>query len=291
MKTAPILLMLIAAALALSGCETPPSASSATSATQPQLPRLSYSEVAARFNANVKKIDRVWSRAVVEIHWLDGKKKKFEQGEGNLILMLPCKVAFSIGKLGNVMVWAGSDLKRYWLMDLREDRVAYIGGHANAELMPPDDLPVPVQPLELVRLLGIAAISPDASEASARTEQGNYLLEPPGEHCRMWIDGKTFRASRIELLDDKGATRIDCRLTAYEPLELENQPPGAWPHMATKLAITVAPRGQSPESRMSIFLSDLTDGRADDKISDKAFEFESLKRIFKVEKVVDVDSK
>jgi hypothetical protein len=255
--------------------------------------KLSYAQLAAKYNANLARVDRLWARTVVEIQWLDGKKKKFEQGEGHLILMLPNQVAFDIGKVGSVMMWAGSDDLRYWLMDLRDRHVAYVGTHANAGRLSVDDLPVPVQPLELVRLLGVVPIDPDAdrSPAPVRWADGCYVVSPPGQHCTLWINPTDFHASRIDLLNDEGGPRVSCVLTRFETIEIEHQPPGAWPKIATKLAITVAAHGRASEAKMSVFLSDLTDGREDEKIREQAFDFDALRKMFKVDDVVDLDAK
>ena len=208
------------------------------------------------------------------------------------MLMLPHNLAFTVGKVGEIGLWAGSDLKRYWLMDLGDKRIAYVGEHAKADRLSTDDLPVPVRPLELVQLLGIAPLDPDLDQAGRAVgwENGCYVVADSAAKSRIWIDATEFRARRIDLLDQKGGARISCQLTHYEPMEIEKLPPGALPKIATRLAINVAARGRSPEAKMSISLSDPTDGREDDKIRDKVFDFESLKRSLKVADVIDLDA-
>jgi len=292
-RRAAVFCVLFAALSLLAACAAAPAAPPA------DVPQLTQRQVADRFNGNLSRVDRLWARSVVEIQWSEGKKKKFEQGEGNLILQLPgnkkdvpTRVAFSVGKLGNIMMWAGCDATRYWLFDLRDARSVMIGRHANAKRLEPDDLPVPVQPLELVRLLGVTPIEPEPRRAAspALWDAGAYVVDVPGG-VRVWVDPATFFARRIDLLDDKNATRISCLLSAYEPMELDQQPPGAWPKVATRLAITIAPRESQSEAKMTVFLSGLTDGIADEKIRDNAFDYDSLRRIFKVEDVIDVDNK
>ena len=78
-----------------------------------------------KHNANLAGLDRLWARSVVEIQWRTAdKKERFEQGDGNVVIVLPSKLALSVGKLGNTLLWAGGDAERYWLFDLKGDGVA-----------------------------------------------------------------------------------------------------------------------------------------------------------------------
>src|SRR5262249_54442096 len=146
--------LLVASLTCLTGCPTPPTREPKSVA--PPGPAPAYADLAARYNANIAGLDRLWSRAVVELNWRDDRgKKRFEQGDGNLITGLPDRVALSIGKLGNTLFWAGGDAQRYWLFDLQGDKVAYVGRHAYIGSPCTLESPLAVQPRDLVRLLGI----------------------------------------------------------------------------------------------------------------------------------------
>lgn len=247
-------------------------------------------EVIERYNANAMRIDRLWTRAVVELKWTDDRGKHYEQGDGNLILIKPDRVALSIGKLGNTIMWAGCDGERYWLFDLNEAKTLYSGLHANAHRRDrATRYPLPVHPLTLLGLMGITPIPADSPAVLAGAEDrgdGDYMVEPRGGGSRLWLDGASARVTRIDLLDAAGQTQATCRLSRWQRVAVRGLPPGALPWVATRLELTMADR----EGSMTLFLSDPTDGREGDRIKDKAFDLAHLTKVFKPEKTVDLDA-
>jgi len=268
--------------VALTGCESIPR----TAPQQPsQMP--SYQELVARYNKNLARVDRLWARTVVELTWHDEKGTHHEQGDGNLIVILPNQVALSIGKLGHTGMWAGCDAHRYWLFDLRKNHdKLFVGTHNQAQRQRSHHWPLPVKPNELTVLLGLTPIqSAPAVTPTVAWDNAAFVIEPVSRRLRLWIDPNTARPVRIDLLDETGRKRVTCLLSRWKRVTLENTPPGALPWAATRLEISLI--GQ--EGEMTLFLSDLTDGRADHKIKDRAFDLDHLIKIFKPTKWVNLD--
>ena len=273
-----ITLVLIAA-----GCATPPTTHTARPLHMP-----SYRELAARHDKNLARINRLWARAVVELHWKDEKGKHFEQGDGNFMVILPDHVVLSIGKLGNTMMWAGCDSTRYWLFDLRDESRVYVGSHAAADHRNPLNLPIQVRPLDLVQLTGLMPITPPPPGAAPKVDwdDGCYLIEPPGQHRRLWLDPQTGRPARIELLTAAGQSRIECRLSRWERMAIDGIAPGGFPWVATRMEINMI----GEDATITLFLSEPTDGQANNRIKAKAFSLDHLTKVFKPQRYVDLDT-
>ncbi len=103
--------------LFLPGC--PPRHQAATQVVAPPPEVMpTYGQVVERYNANAGRIDRLWCHAEADITWRQHDKTHYEQGDGVLMVVLPDRTSFSLGKLGNTLLWAGADAQKYWLFDL-----------------------------------------------------------------------------------------------------------------------------------------------------------------------------
>jgi len=269
--------------LIATGCATGP-----TSPADRPLNLLAYHELAAQHDKNLARINQLWARAVVELHWKDEQGKHFEQGDGNLMVVLPNRVALSIGKLGNTMLWVGSDNNRYWLFDLRDEPHVYVGSHAAADHRNPLNLPIPVRPLDLIQLTGLVPITPPPPGATPKVDwdEGCYLIEPPGQQRRLWLDPQTARSTRIELLTAAGQSRVVCRLSRWRRMTLDGIAPGGFPWVATRMEIQLI----GEDATVTLFLSEPTDGRADNRIKPRAFSLDHLTQVFKPRRYVDLDA-
>lgn len=245
-----------------------------------------YRRVVGHYNQNLSRVDRLWARAVVELKWQDNEGSHFEQGEGNLILVLPDRVALSVGKLGHTLLWAGCDAQQYWLFDLRDQKTVYVGSHDDVATGEAGALPIPIRPLDLMHLLGITRIDTSRLPASPMIEwiDGHMLIEPPGAQWRVLIDPQTHRPVRIDLLDQDGHSRATGRLSRWKRMTIDGTHPGAYPWVATRLEVSLVER----PGTMTLFLSAPTDGRAEGRIKNQAFELPRLIKAFKPSRRIDL---
>jgi hypothetical protein len=277
--------LLVVVVFTATGCPPqPPALQGPAEADRPTL-----REAADRFNANIARLDRLWATTVVELRWKekDGKKR-FEQGDGNLVMRLPNDVAFSVGKLGNVMLWAGADAERYWLFDLTGDqRTVFFGRHDKAERGEARDLGLPVRPRDLPQLLAVTPIKVDDARAAEHVgwQDGAYVIDLPTTHARLYLRPDTYLPTRVELIDVDGKVWLVCRLSKHERVELVKAPPGAWPRVATRVEADVV--GQ--DAKMTLFLADMTNDP--DRIHDRAFDMDTLIKALKVDRQVNLDEK
>ncbi len=265
---------------------------SAPPITTPPVQKLpTYADLIARYNQNLAGVDRLWSRAVVEIEWHDDDGRHFEQGEGNLIALLPDRLALSVGKLGNAILWAGCDANQYWYFDLREGPTLYVGTHdaatGRAAATAQVASPMPIRPSDLVLLLGLSTLNPNALPPEPRVElyNGHFLIEPPDRPVRILIDPATSRPVRIDLLDPTGRSAVIATLSRPERMTVQGRHPGAYPTIPTRYEISLV----DGDGRITLFLADASDGRAGARIKDGVFDLTRLQEIFKPARFVPLD--
>jgi hypothetical protein len=247
----------------------------------------SYGELVARYNRNIAALDQLWSRSKVSVTWRDDKgKKRSVSGEGNVIIVRPRKVALTVGKLGTPGLWAGCDTQSYWLFDLQED-VAFVGCHEYAGHDCSYSFPLPVLPAHVPYLLGVMLLDPTLVPDDPAVERlrGYALIEPPGLGMRMMLVPQSGRVVRIDLLDEMGGSAVVCRLSAYQTVEVAEASVGQVPQMPSKADIYVV----HGDTKMTVSLSHLSDGRADDSFRPSVFKLDKLLKLHKPDEVVFLD--
>ncbi len=251
--------MLVAVAL-LAGCRAAPG----PKGDAPSGPLPSYAAIAEVYNARVAGLDRVWARSVVRVWYPDREgEEATDQVEGFFQYLRPNGLNLSFKKLGETYAALGSNDDRYWWIELREERVAWVGEHARATPDRARELSLPVQPLDLIRLLGVLPLPEPGSgptPAVTRPRPGGpvqvTVFPMPGtdrslmKGARYSLDPRTFEPVRIELLDAGGRVAMDAALSRYTPVTVAGGRPGG--SMATQIQASLD-RG---ERRMKLWLND-----------------------------------
>ena len=246
-----------------------------------------YGQLVDRYNSNIEAVDQLWARSKVSVVWRDAKgKKRHEQGDGNVIVVRPRRVVLTVGKLGNIGLWAGCNESEYWLFDLQE-KVAYVGRHKNVGMAGSKPFPLPIRPEQVPYILGMMPLDRNLVPAAPAVEQlkGYALIQPPGLGLRMLINPQTGRVVRIDLLDKQGNSTIVSKLSDYQTVQVVDPPLGQIPQMPSKAEIYVI----DGQARMTLKLSHLSDGRGKNSIQDRAFMFGRLIKAHKPEHVILLD--
>jgi hypothetical protein len=230
MAARPCLAALLAS-VALAGCGTGPR----TKPEPPPGPLPSYATIVGAYNARVAGLDRVWARSVVRVWYpdLEGEEQK-DQVEGHIQYLRPRSLLLTFKKLGETYAALGSNDERYWWIELGDQKVAWVGEHAQASAERAREMGLPVQPLELIRLLGLLPLPEPGSGATpavTRTPGGREIvvtmfpIEGSGtslvKGVRYRLDPVTFEPRRIELLDRGGRMAMEASLSHYQPVAAE----------------------------------------------------------------------
>lgn len=268
----------------LPGCKTGPIVPDdlnppAIDTTTDQIP--DYADLVQRYNQNAAAMDRVWVRTKVEMRWRDEKKRKRrESGDGRLIFERPLNTAWTVEVLGDVKLWAGSDVNGFWMFDRLDDGKAYYGSYGQPLAQP---LPLPVQPEAVPYLLGLVPIDPDRRPEPPEVElfNGYFVIEPPTLNLRLMLDPATARPVRIDLTDPSGVSALTCVLTGELAVASDDDREAYLPQTAE-----LYPQGD--ESRMTVTFKRATTNAS--KIKRKWFDFQGLVKALKPSAVVDLNS-
>lgn len=203
-------------------------------------PLPAFAQLASSYNERIERLSTVWSRAGVGINFVDEQgRKRYEQGDGHLQVKQPDHLALSLGKLGNLMIWIGSDGSQYWLLD-REAARAVVGDCAALVPEQAESLGLAVSPLELIALLGITPIPADAESEVRWSKDGRaYVIEHPTRSglMRYEIETGTLHARLIEILaPGTREAAVSASLTEYRNVSVQGIG-GFPPRMATLITI------------------------------------------------------
>ena len=296
---------MLAALWSLNGCETTRNMQGRAEwiGAKVGLPAGGYSEAVKIYNARIDKIDQLWARADMQVTWQEEGEKKAEDLDGHLLLRRPGQTAIAMGKLGQTMLWAGCDEQRYWWLDLRQkdERIGYVGRHENVDQAAQVGLlAVQVQPRDVMALLGVVTLSGEKEMAEGQGQvkaAGEYwVLEPADKLLRIWIKPSEGVAVRVDLLDEDGTEKITAYLSNHQPVHLHKKSGTAQQAISAEdqgsmLAreIEIVLRQSQEQGRLKLKLRDVSDGRDDDRIQEKVFDFNSLRKVYRLKRVIDLD--
>lgn len=248
-------------------------------------PTPDYKTTATKFNHSIRHLDQLWTRTRVKLRYLDeDDHERSESGEGKLIILPPDHVAMTIGKLAQTGMWAGCNSERFWLLDLMDDKRAFVGHHSMVGLPGSRSLPLPIAPIHVPHLLGLIPL--DAESPGHVEWLADHLLVEPGDRpVRMLLDPKTHRPVRIDLLDRDGYSVIIALHSDPQRVEIDNLSSASWPRLAHRLHMYVV--GEQAELRLS--LTGATDGKAKGRIKPAVFDVDRLIRAHRIKDVVSLD--
>lgn len=238
------------------------------------------------YNARVEQLKVLWSRGIVAFRYRDAdSNRRDDQGNANIQMILPDRFAMRIHKVGETLLWIGSDEERYWLIDLlSEPSVGYVGRHEEFTRAKGERVGLPVPPRELPRLMGLEPL-PEFEPGGARLRdltERSAIIEVPSR-WGWWVyalDGEG-RAEAIQLRDMDGTILLEADLEQYLPVELRGVG-GARPQTAGRMRLT-AP---GTDWRITVEL----DAPSNRTPNDEAFDFAELVDILAPAEVVDLDA-
>ncbi|GAB4382879.1 MAG: hypothetical protein Kow0022_01390 [Phycisphaerales bacterium] len=272
--------LLVCALVVLAGCRQ-------TVRTPRPRPGVTAGDVVRAQNERVAALDRLWSRVSVQVLARNEKGKRLrDQGEGHLQIVQPSSIALSLGKVGQTLLYLGSNEQFYWWIDLvdSDEKVALVGRHERVTMDKAALLGVPVYPRDLVHMLGITPL-PEASrdatlEWDAHAHAGIRAPTESGER-RVWFDVDTMLPVRVELFDRTGRLVLMSDLDRYDYVNVMGDAT-VKPKIAERADITIA----ADDTRVKLSLYD-PENRA---IRPTSFDFERLVRGFGVDTIYDLDA-
>jgi outer membrane lipoprotein-sorting protein len=248
----------------------------------------SFAEAAREYNARVPRVERVRASVVVRLSFKDKDgQMRDEQGEGVLQAMPPGKMALSVRKVGQPLVWIGCDEDRYWWFDLASDpKTALVGSHATFEANARDRVGLSVRPLDVVALLGLTELYGGVAGATQWSNDGRLLgiITPMeggrGGRQRVWVQPETYRPVKFEWYDASGRPVAAADVSGTTPIDIRSGP-GRGAMLPRTIVATDLRSGTSLRLDVS--------GAGVERIDPDAFVFDALLGYHGVDEVTNVD--
>jgi hypothetical protein len=249
-----------------------------------------FRNAAAAYNERIESLGRFRAQATVQFRYggKDGETR-VEQPEGTIQVVRPDRLALSLGKLGQVKFWLGSDETRYWWLDMLHDEpIAYVGEHVKYNEQTARQLVLSLPPRTLIRVLCLTPMDQNAWGATQWSTDGLRLgitiqLEGGGRQ-RVWVDPANYCPIKSELFDATGNVVFVVDMTGDERVEVEaGSVRGGSPWIPKSYSVYRLGE-QDPVARISL------SGAKNDGVNDKAFDFETVTSTYGVEQIVDIDN-
>ncbi len=279
----------VALVLALSPLASCRSTPAAPDGNRPALDRSvtpPFAESAERYNAVVRNYDHLWTGVALRLKSRDPESGKMveELLDGHLQSVAPDRVALRIDKLSETYAYLGCDPDRYWWIDVKAG-TAIVGTHA---LATPESLArfdLPVQPLDLIELLGVVPLDPAGYGATRWSKDGKrlgLLARSRSGNRLVWVDPATFEPREIELTDGQGRVTITSTLTRPERIPIDGEP-------GSKARISTNHEIRFVEGEGSITVRLLGPENRRNRVRPQAFDYERLMQTYRVQEIIDAD--
>ncbi len=273
----PIIIALVAATL-LSACAAP-------TRPPPETIDITLSEILEKHNTRTAALNRLWARTSVQVTGRDASGGRLsEQAEGHLQIEAPDRVALSLGKLGKVQLYLGSNADFYWWIDMvdRDSKSVVVGRHDQVTPKKAEALGVPIYPRDLIKLLGITPIDP-ARVIGELTHEGNHLTldtRLDAGHMKIAFDIQTLEPARVEMYDPAGSLLVASVLTRYDFVSVKGDAT-LKPRIPEKIVLTL---NDGTTVRISLYAPE------NKPIRPRAFDLEGLLKGYRIDRIYDLDN-
>ena len=234
--------LLLMVVLLLSSCKTTPRPTPPNGQVE-NTP--TYESLVSHHNERIKKFRGINAGGSIEMRWTDDDGDHFETCLAEVWIKLPDKTALNIQKLGERLMWLGSNGDDAWVMTFaKEEKVLYVYGSDERKQ---EDSPtrLPIEPSLLLKMLGLSKITiPENAKSKPvdfDAERDAWILSVPGEQrsLRLYFDREKKLPIRIEYLTAEGKIQMysELLLRRYDTVEMVGLIPGTQPMFPTLVDI------------------------------------------------------
>ena len=248
-------------------------------------PAPAYNTLAETQNSRVAQLNRVYADGVIEIRWRDNKGKHFEQGSMELWLQQPSSTALRVEKLGEVLLWVGSNDQHYWFFDMLGDETVLRTGSHDEPVSTGVSSAFSIRPLVLLDLMGFVTMpigQPNEPPVQFDPQSRTWTAEMDGRGgpLRLHFDPATLTLVRIEALAKHGEPSLVSTLSRFESVFQRGVSPASFPKMAQAIKIVSQVKDdedQLQSGEVSLFINEAT-GEIDAAELARVFDLDRLIR-------------
>lgn len=236
--------LLLMVVLLLSSCKTTPRP------TPPSAPienAPTYESIISRHNERLNKFRGINAGGSIEMRWTDDDGDHFETVQAEVWIKLPDKTAMNIQKMGERLMWLGSNGDDAWVMTFaKEEKVLYVYG--SEERKKEDSLTrLPIEPGLLLKMLGLSKLimpkNANSKLVDFDAESDAWILsieeQDKQRSLRLYFDREKKLPIRIEYLSADGKIQMysELLLRRYDTVEMVGLIPGTQPMFPTLVDI------------------------------------------------------
>lgn len=224
-----------------------------------------FAEIVAAHNMRASRLETLESRASLELRYSDQDGDHFDQCEADIFLASGGRGALRATKVGNNILWVGSDGTQGWIfrLDGNPTRLTVFGGIA--DLLPGQRLVGDgaaefslLSPRAVRTIAGIAPIAEGwtlrAFAAEGPAESRFELVTPIGADAdAVFRFGKSGLPETVRI-ESRGAPLLNAALSEYVAAQVENLAQGAWPQVARRIVVTGVGAAGAKDSEARLYL-------------------------------------
>lgn len=278
----------LGAMLSLGGCASDQAGYTPKWYVEPVKAMPTYAEVAGRYNARIKGLEKLRFPAnlVIDSPGEEDGARRTNQVEANVQFVAPRQIALRVDKVSNTLAYLGCDETRYWWLDLDAKR-ALVGEHAKATPRSASRFGIPVHPLDLIDLLGVTGLPGAGATATWNEDQTLWVVTLPargkgwGERT-IAIDPDTAEPQRIEIFEASGELAASAELSRFVPVAVRGE-------VLSKARIASRFEVEVPATDSTIVVSVSQPENPAERMRAAPFDLPLLLKSYGIKDVVDVD--
>lgn len=239
------------AACWLQACAGPqgPAPEAPASRVDPDAAKVRFDAIVAAQNARAARLESLESRASLELRYSDADGDHFDQCEADIFLASGGRGALRATKVGNNLLWVGSDGRRGWIFRLEKQPTSLtvfedIGAFAPGQQLAGDGSAEfsLLSPGAVRAIAGLGAIpegyalravvGASGPEVESRFEVVTPLSDAADAVLRF---SKSGLPERVRIERRGGGPLVSAELSEYVAAQVENLAQGAWPQVPRRI--------------------------------------------------------
>lgn len=238
----------------------------ADAASSLQAANARFAEIVAAHNIRASRLDILESRASLELRYSDRDGDHFDQCEADIFLASGGRGALRATKVGNNILWVGSDGKQGWIFRLDSEPTQLTVFEGIAEMPPGQRLMGDgaaefslLSPRAVRTIAGIAPIAEGwtlrAVEGTGQLESRFELVSPiAAEVDAVFRFGASGLPESVRIESRGGNPILKAGLSEYAAAQVENLAQGAWPQVARRIVVTGVGAAGAKDSEARLYL-------------------------------------
>lgn len=254
--------------------------------------------------AEIERLPTLVSAGILEVRWRGDDRPHFEQGDLDLRFRAPDELSLRLHKLGETLFLGGCNAAQWWWYEgWSKPTTMSVGVRETGGSSAASDAGrrgPPIEAHELLTILGLRSLgSVDSDRAARPAADGGWIVDLEGATSLRALPARaTFVPAQapgavgwslrsLEVIDADGVAVLTAHYENHRRIERRGLPPGDWPIIATRVRITVPPRGKRNGLEWLVELD--RPSATGERIVERLFDLEAVSASVRADRVERVD--